>query len=214
MFVAAVVVAGGQGVRFGGLKQFAILENETVAARSVRMARSVASKVILVVPASYDGDGDGADEVVIGGDTRSQSVRNGLARCADADVVVIHDAARPLASAELFTKVVSALSNDTDGAIPGLKVTDTVKRVRTENSVMISAETLDRENLVTVQTPQAFRVPALLRAHEGAHDATDDAALVEASGGKVVVVEGEVDNVKITNPGDLEKMASVLRRDA
>src|ERR1035437_8618856 len=128
MTVAAVVVAAGQGVRFGGLKQFAVLENETVSALSVRNARSVAQFVVLVVPAGYAGAGEGADVAVPGGSTRAASVRAGLVHCAHVDVIVVHDAARPLASPELFAAVVAAVRDGADGAIPGLAITDTVKR--------------------------------------------------------------------------------------
>ncbi len=95
MSVAAIVVAAGQGVRFGSAKQFARLGPESVAARSVRNARGVADSVVLVVPDGYDGDGEGADVVVVGGQTRAASVRCGLAHCGDARIVVVHDAARP-----------------------------------------------------------------------------------------------------------------------
>ena len=97
MSVAAVVVAAGQGVRFGGLKQFAVLKDRTVSDLSVANARSVAPFVVLVVPEGYSGGGEGADVVVTGGSTRAASVRAGLEHCAQADVVVVHDAARPLA---------------------------------------------------------------------------------------------------------------------
>jgi 2-C-methyl-D-erythritol 4-phosphate cytidylyltransferase len=211
MTVAAVVVAAGQGVRFGGLKQFAGLENESVSARSVRNARSVAPFVVLVVPAGYAGDGEGADVVVTGGSTRAASVRAGLARCPDADVIVVHDAARPLASPELFAAVVTAVREGADGAIPGLAITDTVKRVGTLDALSVVLGTESRENLVTVQTPQAFRRDVLTRAHAHATDATDDAALVEAVGARVVVVPGELDNIKITSIGDLERVAQFQR---
>ena len=211
MSVAAVVVAAGQGSRFGGLKQFSSLDGETVAARSVRVARSVADHVVLVVPESYEGDGEGADVVVAGGATRSASVRCGLARCADADIVVVHDAARPLASPALFRAVVEAIRAGADAAIPGLAVTDTVKRVFVEGEVTLVATTVVREELVTVQTPQAFRRDVLERAHATGDEASDDASLVEARGGRVVVVEGELANVKLTRPSDLEVLAAYER---
>jgi 2-C-methyl-D-erythritol 4-phosphate cytidylyltransferase/2-C-methyl-D-erythritol 2,4-cyclodiphosphate synthase len=196
--VAAVVVAGGRGTRFGGLKQFVSFAGSTVAAHAVSSARIVADVVVLVVPADYEGSGEGADLVVSGGDSRSASVRAGLDVVPLADVVVVHDAARPLASAELFLRVVNAIHAGADAAIPALPVTDTVKRV--VGDVVVA--TVPRADLVTVQTPQAFRRSVLLAAHAAGGDATDDAALVEASGGRVVIVSGEPDNMKITDPGD------------
>jgi 2-C-methyl-D-erythritol 4-phosphate cytidylyltransferase len=211
MSVAAIVVAGGQGVRFGGPKQFAHIEDESVATRSVRVARSVASRVILVVPEGYLGNGEGADAVVTGGANRAASVRAGLVECADADIVVVHDAARPLATAALFHAVVDAVVDGADGAIPGLAITDTVKRVERSAAEAVVLETVPRGDLVTVQTPQAFRRDVLVRSHATSHDATDDAALVEALGGRVVVVAGEIDNIKITRLDDLERVASFVR---
>ena len=216
MSVAAIVVAAGQGLRFGGPKQFASLGTETVASRSVRLARSVASHVVLVVPADYDGDAEGADVVVTGDTTRAGSVRRGLRECADSDIVVVHDAARPLASPELFQFVVDAVKNGADAAIPGLALTDTIKRVRRDDGVVRVRETLRRDELVSVQTPQAFRRDVLERAHArgtDATDATDDAALVEQLDAVVIVVEGDARNFKITNPGDLERAHDVVRSE-
>ncbi len=207
MSVVAVVVAGGRGVRFGGPKQFASLGEETVAARSVRAARSVADAVILVVPAGYQGSGEGADVIVEGGATRAASVRAGLAHVGNVDVVVVHDAARPNARPVLFAAVVAAVVGGADGAVPGLMITDTVKRVVREDGLTLVHATEPRQDLMTVQTPQAFRRTVLLAAHAGAEEATDDAALVELAGGRVVVVPGHIDNVKITEASDLERIA-------
>ncbi len=206
MSVTAVVVAGGQGVRFGGLKQFAPLGEETVAARSVRQARSVADVVILVVPPGYEGSGEGADVVVEGGATRAASVRAGLAHVGEVEVVVVHDAARPNARPVLFAAVVAAVVGGADAAVPGLVITDTVKRVVREDGLTIVRATESRQELMTVQTPQAFRRSVLITAHAHADDATDDAALVELAGGRVVVVPGHGDNLKITEPADLERI--------
>jgi 2-C-methyl-D-erythritol 4-phosphate cytidylyltransferase len=208
--VAAIVVAAGQGRRFGGPKQFARLGAETVCARSVAAARSVASCVILVVPDDYDGPGEGADLIVTGGATRADSVRAGLALCDGAEIVVVHDAARPLASRELFVAVVAAVRAGADGAVPGVAITDTVKRVAREGAVAVVDATLNRDQLVTIQTPQAFRFTALAKAHDSRSDATDDAALVEAAGGRVVVVPGEERNLKITGPDDVARAAALL----
>jgi 2-C-methyl-D-erythritol 4-phosphate cytidylyltransferase len=207
-----VVVAAGQGQRYGGAKQFAVMNHDTVATHSVRAARSVAERVVLVVPENYQGNGDGADVVVVGGQTRSASVRAGLEECGDADVIVVHDAARPLATPSLFALVVDAVLAGADGAIPGLPISDTVKRIRHDGKVTVVDGTESREELVAVQTPQAFAREVLIRAHASGDDATDDAALVEAMGGRVVVVPGERDNVKITVPGDLTKASSIALR--
>ncbi len=211
MSVAAIVVAAGQGDRFGGPKQFAVLDHDSVAGHSVRASRCVADRVILVVPANYQGRGEGADVVVTGGLTRAASVRAGLHECGDVDVVVVHDAARPMASAALFQAVVDAVLSGADGAVPGLAITDTVKRFVRDGDIAVVDDTVARADLVTVQTPQAFRRVLLEKAHAARDDATDDAALVEAIGGRVVIVDGEGDNVKITVPGDLARAAAIGR---
>lgn len=212
MLVAAVIVAGGRGVRFGGPKQFSRIGDETAAAHSIRAARAVAHFVVLVVPSDYEGGGEGADAVVPGGATRAASVRAGLTALPVCDVVVVHDAARPLASSSLFVAVVHAVRSGADAAVPGVAVTDTVKRVALHEGQPIVVSTLDRSELVTVQTPQAFRREVLERAHADQADATDDAALVEATGARVVIVPGEADNVKITEPADLSRVTEVWVR--
>jgi 2-C-methyl-D-erythritol 4-phosphate cytidylyltransferase len=121
--------------------------------------------------------------------------------------VVVHDAARPLASDDLFKAVVAAVMKGADGAIPGVPVSDTLKRV----DGMIVRETVDRSGLVRVQTPQAFRATMLRQGHAGEPEATDDAAVIEALGGVVVVVPGEEGNIKITTPGDLAFLEWRLR---
>ncbi len=204
--VWGIVVAGGLGRRFGGVKQFELLAGRPVHEWAIEGVRSVAEGVVLVVPPEYSSQAplvDAADRVVSGGITRSQSVRAGLA-CVpeEAVIVVIHDAVRPLASAALFQAVVGAIADGIDGAIPGLPMLDTVKLV--DGGVV--QRTLDRRAVVRVQTPQAFRASALRRAHEGEPDATDDAALVESAGGTIVVVPGEEGNLKITSPEDLALM--------
>ena len=123
-----------------------------------------------------------------------------------ADIVLVHDAARPLAGDELFRAVIDAIRAGADGAIPGIAVADTIKRVDGRRVVA----TVPRDNLVTVQTPQAFRASALRDAHRDGAEGTDDAALVEAAGGTVVVVEGERTNLKITGPEDLMLMRALL----
>ena len=207
MRVAAVVVAGGRGERFGGPKQFAVVDGETLAARSVSAARSVAEFVVLVVPEGYQGNGEGSDVVVTGGATRSASVRAGLAMTELFDAVLVHDAARPLASPSLFRAVVNGLTDGVDGVVPGVGVTDTIKQLRADRAGVVES-TPARERLVAVQTPQAFRRSALVAAHQSSPDATDDAALVEALGMTVIVVPGERTNIKVTDAADLDRVAA------
>jgi len=178
---------------------------------AVEAARSVASGVVLVVPPSSTEDEIGlrcdADKIVPGGPTRAASVRAGLEVVpSDTAIVVVHDAARPLATPHLFEAVVGAVRDGADAAIPGLRVADTLKRV--EGDVVVT--TVSRENLVAVQTPQAFRAELLRRAHVGEPDATDDAALVEAFGALVRVVPGERSNIKLTEPGDLRLIEAIV----
>jgi 2-C-methyl-D-erythritol 4-phosphate cytidylyltransferase len=203
--VWAIVVAGGGGRRFGGPKQFEDLHGRRVLDWSLAAAEAACDGVVAVVPGDRLSDAPAGS--VAGGATRSESVRAGLAAVpADAEIVVVHDAARPLAGAELFHRTVAAVRAGADAAIPGVPFVDTVKRVVDGRVV----ETLDRSRLVAVQTPQAFRAVMLRRAHAGASEATDDAGLVEALGGKVVVVEGDPRNLKLTSPDDLVVARALL----
>jgi 2-C-methyl-D-erythritol 4-phosphate cytidylyltransferase len=208
--VWAIVVAAGEGRRFGAQKQFAPLGGRTVLECSLDAVRSVADGIVLVVPSSRLSDPELAtlgDAVVAGGETRADSVRSGLRAVPEgAQFVVVHDAARPLASAALFRAVLDALVPGVDGVIPALALSDTVKRVQGVAVV----ETLPRDELVTVQTPQAFRAEVLRRAHATGLDATDDAALLEGIGATVHIVPGELSNAKLTAPEDLERAAAFL----
>ena len=195
--VWTIIVAGGSGQRFGRPKQYETLGDRRIIDWSVGVARQV-SNVVIVVPAG--------DEVieggVAGGASRSESVRAGLAHVPpDATIVCVHDAARPFASAALYEKVIDAIINGADGAVPGIAVTDTIKQIDTYGVVVA---TPDRHTLVAVQTPQAFAASSLRAAHALGGDGTDDAALVERNGGRVVVVTGEIGNRKITHPEDLD----------
>jgi 2-C-methyl-D-erythritol 4-phosphate cytidylyltransferase len=196
--VWTVIVAGGGGRRYGGAKQYEPLGTGRVLDLAVAAARSASDGLVVVVP-----PGDVAIEGgVAGGATRAESVRNGLTAVpAEATIVCVHDAARPLASPALFAAVVAAVAGGADGAVPAVPVTDTVKVVDSDGVVV---DTLDRTTLVAVQTPQGFRADVLRRAHAGGLEATDDAALVERAGGRVVTVPGEPWNRKITSPDDLD----------
>jgi 2-C-methyl-D-erythritol 4-phosphate cytidylyltransferase len=196
----AIVVAGGTGSRFGAPKQFADLGGRPLVAWSLETARHACDGVVLVVPPDSPSNPWAAERVVPGGATRSASVRAGLAAVPDdADIIAVHDAARPLARLALWTAVLGAVKAGADGAIPASAVVDTVKEVGPDGHLV----TLDRSRLVAVQTPQAFRAELLRRAHRAGSDATDDAALVEAAGGRVMLVEGPPDNLKVTSPSDL-----------
>jgi 2-C-methyl-D-erythritol 4-phosphate cytidylyltransferase len=203
----AIVVAAGGGTRFGAAKQFARLGGATVLDRAVGVAAESCDGVVVVLPDDAMWDAPATVRTTTGGATRSESVRAGLA-CVpdDADVVVVHDAARPLASRRLFATVLDAIAQGADAAVPALPVVDTLKRVRDHDVV----ETVPREGLVAVQTPQAFRAGALRAAHASGAIDTDDAALVEAAGGKVVVVEGERRNLKLTLVDDLELAQALI----
>jgi 2-C-methyl-D-erythritol 4-phosphate cytidylyltransferase len=206
-----IVVAAGTSTRFGRPKQYVDLCGRRVLDWSVASARRACHGVVVVLPSADVAGADvaGADAVRAGGPTRSGSVRAGIeAVPADAQVIVVHDAARPLARPELWTAVVAAVEAGADAAIPGVPVTDTIKRVGRDAMV----ETLDRSELVAVQTPQAFRAAALRAAHVGGPEASDDAALIEAAGGRVVVVAGDPDNIKLTGPTDLDVLRLLLTR--
>jgi 2-C-methyl-D-erythritol 4-phosphate cytidylyltransferase len=217
--VWAVVVAGGSGARFGAPKQFALLGGRPVVSWAVEACRSVAEGVVLVLPEVRD-DEYGADRVVAGGSTRSASVRAGLHAVPEqAEVVVVHDAARPLATPATFAAVVSALADGlAAGAVCALPAADTLKRVdrplgvegSTPEAWPVVVETLERAATVVVQTPQAFSAEALRRAHRTGGEATDDAGLVESLGATVRVVPGDHRNLKLTTPADLAYAEQLL----
>ena len=192
------MVAAGTGSRFGGAKQFADLGGRRVADWAIEAALSSTDGVVLVVPPG----GPLEPGTVTGGATRAESVRCGLAAVpADAEIVVVHDAARPFAGAALFDAVVDAVRAGADGAVPAIPVADTVKQIDADGVVIATPE---RATLVAVQAPQAFRAGALRRAHDSGAEGTDDASLVEADGGRVVTVAGDPANRKLTVAEDLE----------
>ena len=196
--VWTIVVAAGSGLRFGSAKQFAVIGGKRIVDWAVDEANRHSLGVITVLPA---GQATGPGQVE-GGSTRSESVRRGLAAVpADATIVCVHDAARPFASPAVFQRVISAVVDGADAAVPGIPVTDTIKEVNASNVVV---STPRRETLRAVQTPQAFRADSLRRAHSNGAEGTDDATLIERIGGEVVVVDGEIVNRKITTPEDLE----------
>ena len=205
-----IVVAGGSGMRFGTLKQLEPLGNGRVidlAVDALRNGSSAIGGIVLVVPASVVGSVDlPGDVVVAGGNTRAESVACGLrALPDDADRVLVHDAARPLVSAAVVQRVIAAL-DEAPGVVPVIPVTDSL-RLRAGGAV-------DRSEFVAVQTPQGFHREVLERAHQAAGNrgATDDASLLDRLGERVVHVDGESSNLKITEPADLAIAALLLDR--
>jgi len=216
--VAAVVVAAGRGVRAGGdlPKQFRSIGGQTALHRTL-VSFLEAPNVGLVQPVIRPEDAElvrtltGELDILVpvfGGSTRQASVRAGLEALLprSPDIVLVHDAARPFASAGLIERAIAA-AQKTGAAIPVLPVTDTVKRV--DDAGVVEA-TLDRTALRLVQTPQAFAFPALLEAHRraaahGRDDFTDDAALAEWAGMKVTVFAGEPGNIKLTTSDDFAR---------
>jgi 2-C-methyl-D-erythritol 4-phosphate cytidylyltransferase len=204
----SIVVAGGSGLRFGSRKQFADLRGQSVLQRAIAAASSVSGGVVVVVPAdavdSLDLEASDTEIVVVaGGNSRAASVREGLTAVPEhARFVLVHDAARPLASPELFTSVLAALSDGASAVVPVVAVSDTI-RSRADGVI-------DRNQLVAVQTPQGFAASTLREAHASGDEATDDATLVEAIGEVVKLVDGEVQNRKLTEPIDLAAAAAVL----
>ncbi|MBN8870313.1 MAG: 2-C-methyl-D-erythritol 4-phosphate cytidylyltransferase [Solirubrobacterales bacterium] len=219
MGVPALIVAAGSGQRLGagGPKALVELAGRPLYAWSVDAFRRAThiDRIFVAVPPGQAGLFTEPGIVTVeGGETRSHSVANGLAAITaegDPGLVVVHDAARPLVSPALIDAAVIGLDSDSGlhALIAAAPVTDTVKRLGEEGVV---AETLDRSQLVAVQTPQVFRVEMLQRAIEAGDlaAATDDAALVEAVGGSVGVIESPSGNIKVTVPGDLELAAHFL----
>lgn len=210
--VWTIVVAGGSGLRFGSRKQFAEILGRTVVQRSVDAASTASIGVVVVVPEdSVDSTAIEATNtqvhIIAGGATRAESVRAGLlAVPGDVAVVLVHDAARPLASPELFSRVVHAVLGGAHGVVPAVPVADTIRHK--------DGGVVDRSQLLAVQTPQGFDMATLRSAHAQNGDATDDATLVEALGHDVVVVEGEAANSKITDRTDLLAAASIIEHNA
>ncbi len=204
--VWVLVVAAGSGARFGRAKQYQPLGGRRVIDWSLATAAEAGDGVVAVV-AKGAPDEPGADITVVGGATRSASVRAGLAAVPPtAEVVVVHDAARPAASVELYAAVIGAVRRGADAAVPGVALTDTIRRR--------GGGLVDRDTLVAVQTPQAFAADRLRAVHADEPEATDDASLIDAAGGTVVLVEGEAHNRKITTPDDLVVAAALLAAEA
>ena len=214
MSVVGILAAGGSGERLGAErpKAFVVVGARPLLEYSLDALSAVCDRVVVALPASPQSpvvSPQGVDSVS-GGDSRSASVRNALEVAPEASVVVVHDAARPLVTAELVRRCVDALGPGMDGAIAAAAMTDTVKEAAPDGRVL---RTLDRSTLWRIQTPQVFRADILRRALDrdpsALAAATDDASLVEEVGGVVHVVAAPPDNLKVTTEHDL-KVAEVL----
>jgi 2-C-methyl-D-erythritol 4-phosphate cytidylyltransferase len=219
--VWAILVAAGRGTRLGleQPKAFAKLGEDPLLAEPLRRLDESdwIDGIVIVAPPGWEEPAillaeelacSKVHACVAGGETRTDSVRAGLAEVReDALVVLVHDAARPLVSDEVVERVLAPLSEGWDGVVPGLPVGDTLKRVGSDGGV---EETVAREGLWAVQTPQAFAADVLRRAHSASDkllQATDCAGLVEAAGGRVKVVDGDPRLLKVTSEADLETVA-------
>jgi len=218
--VSAIIVAAGAGKRFGSAKQFVLLRGQSVLDRSLGAlaAHPEVDEIVLVLPA-----GEGGAKyrkrfakvvaVVRGGEKRQDSVVRGFKRLdsGPADIILVHDAVRPLVSGEVITRVI-AKARECGAAIAAVPVEDTIK----EATGGVVVRTLERENLQRVQTPQAFARDvlerALRKARQDGFSGTDEAALVERTGHPVAVVLGDRRNIKITTAADL-KIAEALLED-
>ena len=207
MKCAAIIAAAGSGERFGAQIPKALIQlgDRTLIEHAIAALAPVATQIIVTAPAGYEDQirtlvGNGIN-VVTGGATRSESVRNGLALVAsDIDYVLVHDAARALATTHLAQEVLVQLESGEKAVIPGLELIDTVKVVDASGYVVA---TPDRKELRRVQTPQGFSRQLLVDAHASQNDATDDGALVESMGVKVKIIQGEERAIKITTTADL-----------
>jgi 2-C-methyl-D-erythritol 4-phosphate cytidylyltransferase len=198
--VWVIVLAAGTAARFGGGKQWAALGEQRLVDRSVATAMQAADDVVVVLPSGARWDGAPVTASVEGGATRAGSVRAGLAVVPDwVDVVVVHDAAHPLASSALFGAVVAEIGHGADGAVPVLPTTETIVEVQQGSLMPVTSNA----PLAFAQMPHAFAAPALRAAHADAPDCRDDASLLLALGKRVVAVPGETTNVHVTTRDEL-----------
>ena len=209
MSVVGIVPAGGSGERLGAdrPKAFVVCAGRPLIEWSLDVLGSVCDRVVVAAPPGYD---EGTDRVR-GGESRSASVRNALAAAPEAEIAVVHDAARPLVTRELVDRCIAAIQPGIDGAIAAVPMTDTVKEVAPDRRVL---RTLDRSQLWAIQTPQVFKADVLRRALErdaaALAAATDDAWLVDDAGGVITVVESFPENLKVTRESDLRIAEALL----
>ena len=200
--VWTVIVAAGGSSRFGADKQKVKIGQKTVLECAVSTAGDV-GPVVVVGKAEFVAEiektfssNQSVEAVVAGGSTRTASVSAGLLAVPNtAEIILIHDGARPLATQVLFNRVIDAVNGGADAVVPGIEVNDSLRSVR--------GHEVNRSEVVAVQTPQSFKASTLRTAYLNQDEFTDDASKVEATGVKVEIIEGESNNLKITHPVDL-----------
>jgi 2-C-methyl-D-erythritol 4-phosphate cytidylyltransferase len=200
-----IIPAGGSGERLGAdrPKAFVVCAGRPMVEWSLDALSASCGRVVVAVPPGHEQPPDR----VTGGASRSESVRRALDAAPEATVVVIHDAARPLVTADLVNRCLDALDG-VDGVIAAAPVTDTVHVASPD---LLIASSPDRSTLWAAQTPQVFRADVLRRANDSNEEATDEASLVAAVGGTVRLIEGPSDNIKVTTPTDLRLAEAILR---
>lgn len=220
--VGVIIVAGGNGSRMGGRlpKQFSLIGGEPILARTINAFHKAlpTSRIVVVLPAEYiafwknfSARFDIAKHSVVeGGEERFHSVRNGIEALSDAvDLIAVQDGVRPFASKEMILRTV-ACAAENGAAIPVVKAVDSYRIVDGDNSQII-----DRTPLRIVQTPQVFAAPILRAAYDTPFrkEFTDDASVVEYSGEKIILCEGEYTNIKITTPSDMVLAETIARQE-
>jgi 2-C-methyl-D-erythritol 4-phosphate cytidylyltransferase len=208
----AIVLAAGGGTRFGGPKQFEDLAGLPMLEHPVRAAAAVCDGIVVVVPPGHPETWTppAGVRLAVGGASRADSVRAGLAAVPpEAAVIVVTDAAHPLATPALYRRVVDAVRAGAGAAVPGLPLTEVVKEITvgqptgTGPGPVVAGASLPRETHRMIQTPHAFAAAELRAAHAGAEQAVEDSAMVAARGVRVVVVDGEPTNIHVTTPAEL-----------
>ena len=206
--VAAVVLAAGEGQRFGAHKQFALLAGTRLVDRAVALVKQVCSSVVLVLPAGVEWDGPAVDRVAIGGKSRSESLRNAVAALpADERTVVIHDPARPLVTDRTLHALIEAITRGADAAMPVWPSPDMIKRRAADATL----EHVGREGYVIAASPSACRLSALRAALERFDgDFPDETAVIAANGGNIVGVPGDRWSHHVVDGRDLRLIEKLI----
>lgn len=223
--VNVIIVAAGSGLRFGAPlpKQFCNLNGRPVVMTTIEALRSSLPEARLTLVINPDMEDLWLDlcskhnfqspEITHGGATRWESVRNAIIKSDEAEIILVHDAVRPMISDKIIKPLMSAITSDNsvDGAIPAVPVTDSLRIVKEDGT----SSSIDRNIMRAVQTPQAFKGDRLRKAYSLPYrrEFTDDASVMESAGfSHIVLTEGSHDNIKITNPGDIA-VAEILIKE-